>query len=45
MLSAMELPPEVIDGSFRVSLCRDTTEEELQLLVRTLREEILPRAR
>ena len=45
VLSAMELPPEVIDGSFRVSLCRDTTEEELRLLVKTLREEILPRAR
>ena len=45
VLSAMELPPEVIDGSFRVSLCRDTTEEELQLLVKTLRDEILPRAR
>ena len=45
VLSAMELAPEVIDGSFRVSLCRDTTEEELQLLVKTLRDEILPRAR
>ena len=45
VLSAMELPPEVIDSSFRVSLCRDTTEEELELLIRTIREEILPRAR
>ena len=45
VLSAMELSPEVIDGSFRVSLCRDTTEEERQLLVKTLRDEILPRAR
>ena len=45
VLSAMELPPEVIDGSFRVSLCRDTTEEELELLVGTIRDEILPRAR
>ena len=45
VLSAMELAPEVIDGSFRISLCRDTAEEELALLVKTLREEILPRAR
>ena len=45
VLSAMELPPEVIDGSFRVSLCRDTTEEELELLVATVRDEIVPRAR
>ena len=45
VLSAMELPPEVIDGSFRVSLCRDTTEEELELLIRTIRDEILTRAR
>jgi len=45
VLSAMELPAQVIDGSFRVSLCRDTTEEELQLLVATIRDEIVPRAR
>ena len=45
VLSAMNLPPEVIDGSFRVSLSRDTTREELSALVRVLREDILPRAR
>ena len=45
VLSAMALPPEVIDGSFRVSLCRDTTHEELELLVKVIREEIVPRAR
>ena len=45
VLSSMNLAPEVIDGSFRVSLCRDTTQEELELLVKTLREEIIPRAR
>ena len=27
VLTAMKIPPEIIDGSFRVSLCRDTTEE------------------
>ena len=45
VLSAMNLPPEVIDGSFRVSLSWDTTREELSALVRVLREDILPRAR
>ena len=45
VLDAMHIPPEVIDGSFRVSLCRDTTKEVLDVLVRVIREEILPRAR
>ena len=45
VLSAMELPPEVIDGSFRVSICKDTTQEELDLLVTIIRDQIAPRAR
>ena len=45
VLDAMKVNPEVIDGSFRVSLCRNTTEEELETLVSVIREEILPRAR
>ena len=45
VLEAMHLSPETMDGSFRVSLCRDTTQEELNLLVSVIREEILPRAR
>ncbi len=45
VLEAMRRPPEVMDASFRVSLCRDTTQEELDTLVRVLKEEILPRAR
>ena len=45
VLSAMELPPEVIDGSFRVSVCRDTTQEELDLLVAIIKDQIVPRAR
>ena len=45
VLEAMGLSPEIIDGSFRVSLCRDTTAEELDALVSVIREEILPRAR
>jgi len=44
VLSAMNLPPEVIDSSFRVSVCRDTTEEMLQTLVSVIRNDILPRA-
>ena len=43
VLEAMTLRPEVMDGSFRVSLCRDTTAEELEKLVAVIRDEILPR--
>ena len=45
VLSAIELPPEVIDGSFRVSICKDTTQEDLDLLVTIIRDQIAPRAR
>lgn len=45
VMTAMNLPPEVIDGSFRVSLSRETTSEELQKLVQVLAEEVIPRAR
>ena len=45
VLSAMNLPPETIDSAFRVSICRDTTREELETLCRVLREEVLPRVR
>ena len=45
VLQAMKCPDRVMDSSFRVSLCRDTTEAELELLVRVITEEILPRAR
>ena len=45
VLEAMHLSPEVMDGSFRVSLCKDTTEEELQKLVDVVKAEILPRVR
>ncbi len=33
VLTAMKLTPEVIDGSFRVSLSRETTREEIDALV------------
>ena len=45
VLEAMHLKPEVMDGSFRISLCRDTTAEELELFLQVVRDEILPRAR
>ena len=45
VLSAMNLAPEIIDSAFRISLCRDTTEEELETLYRVLKEEVLPRVR
>ena len=45
VLSAMNLPPETIDSAFRVSLCRDTSRENLETLYRVLQEEVLPRVR
>ena len=42
-LTAMNLKPEVMDGSFRVSLCKDTTQEELDTLVEVIEKEIIPR--
>ena len=45
VLEAMNLSPEVMDGSFRVSLCRNTTADELNKLICVIREDILPRVR
>ena len=42
-LTAMNLSPERMDGSFRVSLCRDTTQEELDKLVEVIEQGILAR--
>ena len=44
-LTAMNLSPEIMDGSFRVSICKDTTQEELDRLVEVIEKDILPRAR
>ena len=33
VMEAMNVPPEVIDGAFRVSLSRETTQEELDALI------------
>ena len=43
VLEAMKIAPEVMDGSFRVSISRETTREELQKLTEILRTEVLPR--
>jgi len=45
VLEAMGVSPERIDGTFRVSICHDTTQEELDQLYSVILEEILPRVR
>ena len=45
VLTAMGISPEIIDCTFRVSLCRDTTIEELTQLVQTIEQNILPRVK
>ena len=45
VMTAMGLKPEVIDSSFRVSICRNTTKEELDKLIAVIKTELLPRAR
>ena len=45
VMVAMGLAPEVIDGSFRVSICRDTTREELDNLAEVIEKDILTRTR
>ena len=42
-LTAMGLAPETMDGSFRISISRDTTQEDLERLVQQIEQEILPR--
>ena len=42
-LTAMGLRPETMDGSFRVSLCRDTTWEELEKLAEVIEKDIIGR--
>ena len=42
-LTAMNLSPEVMDGSFRVSLSRNTTQEELDMLISVIEKELIPR--
>ena len=42
VLTAMNLPPEVIDGAFRVSISRETTKEEIDALIHALETKVLP---
>ncbi|MBQ6998140.1 MAG: cysteine desulfurase [Oscillospiraceae bacterium] len=42
-LEAMRLSPEVMDSSFRISLCRDTTQEELDKLISVIENDLIPR--
>ncbi len=42
-LTAMRLSPETMDGSFRVSLCKDNTQEELEKLAEVIQNHIIPR--
>ena len=44
-LAAMELKPEIIDSTFRVSISRETTMPTLDFLVETIEKDILPRIR
>ena len=44
-LTAMNLRPEVMDGSFRISICRHTTGEELDQLAEIIEKDILPRVK
>ncbi len=44
-LTAMGTSPEAMDGSFRVSICRDTTQQELDTLVEVIETEILTRVK
>jgi len=43
-LTAMNLSPETMDGSFRISLCKDTTQEELDKLFDVITEQLIPMA-
>lgn len=45
VLTAMNIAPEIIDSTFRVSLCAENTEEEIEVLVNTVLQEIIPRVR
>ena len=44
-LEAMKLKPEVMDGAFRVSISRDTTQDDLKKLAQVIERDILPRVK
>lgn len=43
VMTAMKLSPDVIDGAFRVSLCKYTTKEDIDALVTAIQNDIIPR--
>ena len=45
VLTAMNVSPDIIDSTFRVSLSRLNTQEELEALVEAIRQDILPRVK
>lgn len=45
VLQAMNVAPNIIDASFRISLCRNTTAEEIETLCTVIQNDILPRIR
>ena len=45
VLEAMGRSPEIMDGSFRISLSRHTTREDLQMLVKVVSDDIIRRAK
>lgn len=45
VLTAMHVNPDVIDATFRVSLCRNNTVEEAAKLVEVIEKDILPRVK
>jgi len=44
-LTAMNLPPEIMDSSFRISISRETTQKELLTLVEVIENTILPKTK
>ena len=45
VLTAMKVDPQQVDASFRVSISRETKQEELDALYNAIKDEILPRVR
>lgn len=45
VLTAMKLSPEVMDGSFRISISRNTTEDELNRLLDCITHKLLPKVK
>ena len=45
VLEAMGRSPEIMDGSFRISLSRHTTREDLQTLIQVIEDDIIPRVK